>query len=290
MASENLIALIKVLRERTGAGMMDCKKALEASGNDVEKSIDWLREKGIAKQAAKASRIAAEGMASTYVEGNKAIILEVNCETDFVAKGDRYHALVENVAKQTLEANAKDIDSAKEITNQLFVDATVAMGEKINYRRFEYVEKQDGEEFGAYVHMGGKIAVVTVTSKNADVAKGLAIHIAANNPQYISMKDIPADVLEHERAITLEAAKNDEKLANKPENILRGIAEGKVRKMLAESVLEEQVYLMGDGTQTVGQYLKSVGVTLVKFVRYALGDGLEKRVDNFAEEVMKEAK
>lgn len=290
MASENLIALIKVLRERTGAGMMDCKKALEASGNDVEKSIDWLREKGIAKQAAKASRIAAEGMASTYVEGNKAIILEVNCETDFVAKGDRYHALVENVAKQTLEANAKDIDSAKEITNQLFVDATVAMGEKINYRRFEYVEKQDGEEFGAYVHMGGKIAVVTVTSKNADVAKGLAIHIAANNPQYISMKDIPADVLEHERAITLEAAKNDEKLANKPENILRGIVEGKVRKMLAESVLEEQVYLMGDGTQTVGQYLKSVGVTLVKFVRYALGDGLEKRVDNFAEEVMKEAK
>ena len=290
MASENLIALIKVLRERTGAGMMDCKKALEASGNDVEKSIDWLREKGIAKQAAKASRIAAEGMASTYVEGNKAIILEVNCETDFVAKGDRYHALVENVAKQTLEANAKDIDSAKEITNQLFVDATVAMGEKINYRRFEYVEKQDGEEFGAYVHMGGKIAVVTVTSKNADVAKGLAIHIAANNPQYISMKDIPADVLEHERAITLEAAKNDEKLANKPENILRGIVEGKVRKMLAESVLEEQVYLMGDGTQTVGQYLKSVGVTLVNFVRYALGDGLEKRVDNFAEEVMKEAK
>ena len=290
MASENLIALIKVLRERTGAGMMDCKKALEASGNDVEKSIDWLREKGIAKQAAKASRIAAEGMASTYVEGNKAIILEVNCETDFVAKGDRYHALVENVAKQTLEANAKDIDSAKEITNQLFVDATVAMGEKINYRRFEFVEKQDGEEFGAYVHMGGKIAVVTVTSKNADVAKGLAIHIAANNPQYISMKDIPADVLEHERAITLEAAKNDEKLANKPENILRGIVEGKVRKMLAESVLEEQVYLMGDGTQTVGQYLKSVGVTLVKFGRYALGDGLEKRVDNFAEEVMKEAK
>ena len=290
MASENLIALIKVLRERTGAGMMDCKKALEASGNDVEKSIDWLREKGIAKQAAKASRIAAEGMASTYVEGNKAIILEVNCETDFVAKGDRYHALVENVAKQTLEANAKDIDTAKEITNQLFVDATVAMGEKINYRRFEYVEKQDGEEFGAYVHMGGKIAVVTVTSKNADVAKGLAIHIAANNPQYISMKDIPADVLEHERAITLEAAKNDEKLANKPENILKGIVEGKVRKMLAESVLEEQVYLMGDGTQTVGQYLKSVGVTLVKFVRYALGDGLEKRVDNFAEEVMKEAK
>ena len=290
MASENLIALIKVLRERTGAGMMDCKKALEASGNDVEKSIDWLREKGIAKQAAKASRIAAEGMASTYVEGNKAIILEVNCETDFVAKGDRYHALVENVAKQTLEANAKDIDSAKEITNQLFVDATVAMGEKINYRRFEYVEKQDGEEFGAYVHMGGKIAVVTVPSKNADVAKGLAIHIATNNPQYISMKDIPADVLEHERAITLEAAKNDEKLANKPENILKGIVEGKVRKMLAESVLEEQVYLMGDGTQTVGQYLKSVGVTLVKFVRYALGDGLEKRVDNFAEEVMKEAK
>ena len=290
MASENLIALIKVLRERTGAGMMDCKKALEASGNDVEKSIDWLREKGIAKQAAKASRIAAEGMASTYVEGNKAIILEVNCETDFVAKGDRYHALVENVAKQTLEANVNDIDSAKEITNQLFVDATVAMGEKINYRRFEFVEKQDDEEFGAYVHMGGKIAVVTVTSKNADVAKGLAIHIAANNPQYISMKDIPADVLEHERAITLEAAKNDEKLANKPENILKGIVEGKVRKMLAESVLEEQVYLMGDGTQTVGQYLKSVGVTLVKFVRYALGDGLEKRVDNFAEEVMKEAK
>ena len=289
MASDNLIALIKVLRERTGAGMMDCKKALEATENDVEKAIDWLREKGIAKQAAKASRIAAEGMASTLVNGNEAIILEINCETDFVAKGDRFQALVGNVAKVTLEKKPACIDCARELTNQAFVDATVSMGEKLSYRRFEIVSKEEGQEFGAYVHMGGKIAVVTVTDKNAEVAKGLAIHIAANNPQYISMNDIPADVLEHERAVTLEAAKNDEKLANKPEKVLAGIVEGKVRKMLSESVLEEQVYLMGDGTQTVGQYLKSAGVKLVKFVRYGLGDGLEKRVDNFAEEVMKEA-
>jgi len=289
MASDNLIALIKVLRERTGAGMMDCKKALEANDCDVDKAIDWLREKGIAKQAAKQSRIAAEGMASTLVNGNEAIILEINCETDFVAKGDRFQALVNNVAKVTLENKPACIDCAKEAVNQLFVDATVSMGEKLNFRRFEIISKTADQEFGAYVHMGGKIAVVTVTDKNADVAKGLAIHIAANNPQYISMSDIPADVLAHERAVTLEAAKNDEKLANKPEKVLAGIVEGKVRKMLSESVLEEQVYLMGDGTQTVGQYLKSVGVKLVSFNRYGLGDGLEKRVDNFAEEVMKEA-
>ena len=281
-----MIELIKELRDRTGAGMMDCKRALEANDSDVEKAIDWLREKGIAKAQAKASRIAAEGLAGVVVEGNKAIILEVNCETDFVAKGERFHKLTDDCAKDTLAKGYKSVEEAKEGVAQLFAEATVAMGEKLDYRRFEIVEKSAEQGFGFYIHMGGKIATLVVLGKeDAELAKGLAMHIAANAPKYIAQEDIPAEVIAHEKAIALENMKNDPKMAGKPEAMLNGIADGKVKKLLAESVLGAQVYLI-DGEKTVAQVLNEKGNKVVKFIRFAVGEGIEKRKDDFAAEVM----
>ena len=286
----SMIELIKELRDRTGAGMMDCKKALEASGSDVEKAIDWLREKGIAKAQAKASRIAAEGLAGVVTNGNEAIIAEVNCETDFVSKGEKFHKLVDDVMDVTLKGKCADIEAAKEATKSLFTDATVSMGEKLDYRRFEIVNKTSAQGFGAYIHMGGKIATLVVLEKDdAELAKGLAMHIAANAPKYVSESDIPADVIEHEKAIAFETAKADPKLAGKPEQMLQGIVMGKVKKVLSESILLSQAYLL-DGEKSVAQVLKEKGNSVLKFVRYAVGEGIEKRQDNFAEEVMKEVK
>ena len=286
----SMIELIKELRDRTGAGMMDCKKALEASNSDVEKAIDWLREKGIAKAQAKASRIAAEGLAGVVVKGDKAIIAEVNCETDFVSKGEKFHKLVDDTMEVTLSKGCRSIEEAKEATKSLFTDATVSMGEKLDYRRFDVVTKSGSQEFGSYIHMGGKIATLVLLDKqDAELAKGLAMHIAANAPKYVSEADIPADVIEHEKAIAFETAKADPKLAGKPEAMLQGIVNGKVKKVLSESILLSQAYLL-DGEKSVAQVLKEKGANVVKFVRYAVGEGIEKRQDNFAEEVMKEVK
>ena len=286
----SMIELIKELRDRTGAGMMDCKKALEATNSDVEKAIDWLREKGIAKAQAKSSRIAAEGLAHVVVKGDKAIILEVNCETDFVAKGERFHKLVDDCAEATLSKGYASIEEAKTGVAQLFTDATVAMGEKLDYRRFEIVAKSGEQGFGSYIHMGGKIATLVVLEKDdAELAKGLAMHIAANSPKYVKAEDIPADVIAHEKAIALENMKNDPKMAGKPEAMLNGIADGKVKKLLADSVLGAQVYLL-DGEKGVAQVLKEKGNNVVKFVRFAVGEGIEKRKDDFAAEVMSQVK
>ncbi len=286
----SMIELIKELRDRTGAGMMDCKHALEESGEDVEKAIDWLRQKGIAKAQAKASRIAAEGLAEVQVNGNKAIICEINCETDFVSKGEKFHALVSESAKVTLEKGCTSLEEAKEATKSLFTDATVSMGEKLDYRRFEIVEKKASEGFGSYIHMGGKIATLVVLDKeDAEFAKGLAMHIAANAPKYIAEEDIPADVIAHEKQIALENMKEDPKMAGKPAQMLEGIANGKVKKILSESVLGSQAYLL-DGEKSVAQVAKEKGIKIVKFIRYSVGEGIEKRKDNFAEEVMKEIK
>ena len=286
----SMIELIKELRDRTGAGMMDCKKALEATNSDVEKAIDWLREKGIAKAQAKSSRIAAEGLAHVVVKGDRAIILEVNCETDFVAKGERFHKLVDDCAEATLSKGYASIEEAKTGVAQLFTDATVAMGEKLDYRRFEIVAKSGGQGFGSYIHMGGKIATLVVLEKeDAELAKGLAMHIAANSPKYVKAEDIPADVIAHEKAIALENLKNDPKMAGKPEAMLNGIADGKVKKLLADSVLGAQVYLL-DGEKSVAQVLKEKGNNVLKFVRFAVGEGIEKRKDDFAAEVMSQVK
>ena len=282
------VALIKQLRDRTGAGMTDCKKALEETNNDIEAACDWLREKGIAKAAKKSSRIAAEGTTLVVANGNEAVILEVNSETDFVAKSDAFKVLVKEVADLLLANKPANIEAAKELTAELFTNATVKIGEKLDLRRFEIVTKEDSETFGSYVHMGGKIsALLVLNGANAEIAQGLAMHIAANKPVYITTDDIPAEAIANETAIQMEASKTDEKLANKPANVLENIIKGKVSKYFAESVLVEQEYLLEPGTK-VGTYLKNHSLSVKKFIRYETGEGLAKRVENFAEEVQKQ--
>ena len=285
-----LIDLIKVLRDRTGAGLMDCKAALLANDEDVEKAADWLREKGLAKAAKKASRIAAEGLALTKTceACGKTVIIEVNCETDFVAKGDDFHALVDNVAGLILKNDCKDVEEAKKLSESLFADATVKMGEKFDLRRFVVINKEEGTTLASYIHMGGKIAVVVkLNGGTEELAKQLAMHIAANNPTYVSLADVPAEAKEHERGIQLEAAKQDPKLASKPAEFLNKILEGKINKFFSEQCLLAQPFLMDD-SKNVEQILKEANASVNTFVRYAVGEGIEKRVDDFASEVMKE--
>ena len=288
-----LIDLIKQLRDRTGAGLMDCKAALLNNDEDLDKATDWLREKGLAKAAKKADRIAAEGLALTKTceKCGKTVILEVNCETDFVAKGDAFKELVEGVAGTILKNEPKDVDAAKELTTGLFTDATVKMGEKFDLRRFEVIEKGNNFVY-TYIHMGGKIAVVVVLDKeDAELGKGLAMHIAANNPSYLNTDAIGADAIEHETKIQLEAAKQDPKLAGKPEEMLKKIIGGKVNKYFAEMVLVEQPYLLDtESGKKVGQVLQEKKANVIKYVRYQVGEGIEKRKDDFASEVMSQMK
>ena len=283
-----LIDLIKVLRDRTGAGLMDCKGALLANDCDLDKAADWLREKGLAKAAKKASRIAAEGLAvvETCSCCGRVIVLEINCETDFVAKGDSFKELCTEVAKLILKNRIETVEEAKVAAESLFADATVKMGEKFDLRRFEILEGP----VGSYLHNGGKIAVaVKLENHDEELAKHLAMHIAANNPTYVLESDIPAETLAHEKAIQAEAAKTDEKLANKPAAVLDKILDGKVKKFFAESTLEHQPFLMDD-SKTVGQLLKEKNAKIVKFIRYHVGEGIEKRQDDFASEVMSQVK
>lgn len=282
------VALIKQLRDRTGAGMTDCKKALEETNNDIEAACDWLREKGIAKAAKKSGRIAAEGTTYVLTSGNDAVILEVNSETDFVAKSDAFKDLVKEVANILLDKKPANVEEAKEVTKELFTNATVKIGEKLDLRRFEIFHKEDNQTFGSYIHMGGKISsLLILNGGNAEAAQGIAMHIAANKPTYLTTNDIPAEAVAQETAIQMEASKQDEKLANKPANVLENIIKGKVSKYFAESVLVEQDYLLEPGTK-VGAYLKNHSLSIIKFVRFETGEGLEKRVENFAEEVQKQ--
>ena len=288
---ESLIDLIKVLRDRTGAGLMDCKGALLANDCDLDKASDWLREKGLAKAAKKADRIAAEGLALAVScpKCGKTVVLEVNCETDFVAKGDAFREFVENIANIILKEEPKDVEAAKALTTELFADATVKMGEKFDLRRFTILPK-DNNVIASYVHMGGKIAVAVLLDQADEAfAKQIAMHIAANNPQYKTIDEVPADVRDHELEVQREAAKNDEKLANKPAQVLDKILEGKINKYFAEMTLEAQPFLMDD-SKTVGQVLKEKNVKVLAFVRYQVGEGIEKRKDDFASEVMSQAK
>lgn len=287
---------VKELRERTGAGMMDCKKALTECEGNMDKAIDWLREKGIAKAAKKSDRIAAEGLSRVAVEGNTAVIFEVNSETDFVAKNEQFLSLLEDIKsalfqaqpstlEEALQAPCKDSTVGDELTN-----ATAKIGEKITLRRFAVVKKSDEEAFGSYIHAGGKISALVVLKGNADdkVAKEIAMQIASMAPQYITRDDMPAEVVEHERKVQTEIVKNDEKLANKPEKVLAGIIEGKISKNLKDLCLVEQEFFLNPD-QKVGQYLKEHNVAVASFTRYLVGEGIEKRNDNFAEEVMSQA-
>lgn len=287
-------ALVKELREKTGAGMMDCKKALTETDGDIAKAIDWLRQKGISKAAKKADRIAAEGLSKVVIDGNKAIVVEINSETDFVAKNEQFLELLDKTCKTLINANATSVEEALTVAvdggtlNDLFVNATATIGEKITLRRFEVLTKTDDQVFGAYMHMGGKIsAVVVANGAKADVAKDMAMQVASMNPQYVSRANMPAEVVEHETNVQKEILKNDPKLASKPEKVLAGIIEGRVSKTLQEMCLVDQLFFKNQDIKC-SQYLKENGMEVVSFVKYTVGEGLEKREENFAEEVAKQ--
>ena len=290
-------SLVKELREKTGAGMMDCKKALTECEGDIEKAVDWLREKGIAKAAKKSGRIAAEGLTRAAVEGNTGVIFEVNSETDFVAKNDQFLALLDTI-QAALFANkpaaldaALACNTAEGTLQDVITNATATIGEKITLRRFAVVEKADDEFFGAYMHMGGKISVLTVLNgkEDAAVAKNMAMQIASMSPTYINRDEIPAEVVEHERGVQLNIMKEDPKMAGKPEQMLAKIIEGKISKHFKDQCLMDQEFFLNPD-QKVSQFLKENGADVKSFIRYAVGEGIEKREENFAEEVMSQIK
>ena len=279
-------ALVKELRDKTGAGMMDCKKALTECEGNLEAAVDWLREKGIAKAAKKQSRIAAEGLCEVAFDGNNAYLFELNSETDFVAKNEKFITLLQEVGAICIAKGANDAETV--LNNggeELIVNATATIGEKISFRRVERITKTDSQSFGFYKHMGGKIATVCVVEgEDAEVARDLSMHVTATKPLYISKNDVPADYIEKETHIQMELCKNDEKLAGKPEAALVKIVEGKVNKGLKEVCLLDQAYVKDPG-MTVEQFLASKKSAIVSFTRFEVGEGMEKRQDDFAAEV-----
>ena len=282
--------LVKQLRDQTGAGMMDCKKALEANNGDVKAATDWLREKGIAKAEKKQSRIAAEGLANIFIEGNKAVVLEINSETDFVAKNDEFKSMVENIGKAILASEAKTMDEANALEVEgstvadYIVTKTAKIGEKLSFRRFEVVTKADDEAFGSYLHNGGKIAVLTVIKgSNEAIAKDVAMQAAAMKPRYVFESDVPAEDVENERKVLKEQAMNE----GKPAEIAEKMVEGRMKKFYKENCLVNQLFIKDDSVD-VQTYLKNNSSELVSMTRYEVGEGLEKRVENFAEEVAKQ--
>ena len=281
-------SMVKELREATGAGMMDCKKALSECNGNMDEAANWLREKGIAKSAKKESRIAAEGLANIYVEGNKAVILEVNSETDFVSKNEEFKAMIDEIGNAILSGSAKDMDEAlalpsSEGTIQDLIVAKVAkIGEKLSFRRFEVVEKTDNDNFGAYLHMGGKIAVlVVVEGASEEVAKDVAMQAAAMKPKYVFVEDVPAEVLEEEKKVLKEQAMNE----GKPAEIAEKMVAGRINKFYKEICLTKQAFIK-DGDIDVETYVKNNKGSIKTMVRYEVGEGMQKREDNFAEEVM----
>ena len=283
---------VKELREKTGAGMMDCKKALEACEGDQAKAVDWLREKGIAKAAKKESRIAAEGLTEAVDSDNTAIIFEVNCETDFVTKSDKFQDLVKELRNNLISADCNTIDEAKEVkledgktVEERIVEATATIGEKISFRRFERVNKNDDEVFGIYSHMGGKItSVVVIKGDNKDVARDVAMQVCAMSPIAVNRDGVPADMVEHEKEVIKAEIKNDEKNKSKPEDIIEKMSVGRLNKFYKEICLEEQDFIKDSG-MTVKKYVESEKSEIVSMVRFAVGEGIEKRQENFAEEV-----
>ena len=282
---------VKELREKTGAGMMDCKKALEACEGNQDKAIDWLREKGIAKAAKKESRIAAEGLCQIKEDGNRAVMLEVNSETDFVAKNSEFTDFVDYLADKILESKASTVEEVLEVKdgsetiNDKLVALVSKIGEKISFRRFVVVEKAKDETFGTYKHMGGKIGVIVVVKgANEEVAKDVAMQAAAMNPIALNRDAVPTDIVDHEKEMIKAEMKNDPKNEKKPEDILDKMAVGKLGKFFKENCLVEQDFIK-DSSMTVEKYVSDNGGEIKSMVRYAVGEGIEKRQENFAEEV-----
>lgn len=281
---------VKELREKTGAGMMDCKKALTETDGDVVKAIDWLREKGIAKSAKKAGRIAAEGLTRVATDGNTGVVFEVNSETDFVAKNEQFLHLLDVIEKAMLAAKpasteeALAVETAEGTVNDLIVNATATIGEKISFRRVAVVEKADDEVFGSYMHMGGTISALAVVKGDATVAKNIAMQVASMNPVYATEADIPADAFEHEKQLQMQMMKEDPKMAGKPEKVLENILKGKVKKHFKDQCLADQEFFL-DTKKSVTQYLKEEKAEVKSFVRFQVGEGMEKKEEDFAAEV-----
>ena len=260
--------------------MLDCKKALEATDGSIDAAADWLREKGISKAAKKADRIAAEGIAAIKIEGNVAAIVEVNSETDFVAKNEEFTSMVEEILSAIVRNDVKTNEevlalSASEGTiNDLIINKTAKIGEKLSFRRFERVVKADDESFGDYIHMGGKIAVLTVVKgASAEVAKDVSMHSAAMRPAYVKSSDVPTEVLDKEKDIMREQLANEGKPADKIEQILVG----KVNKYYEEVCLENQIFVKAENKETVAKFVQNNGGSIVSMIRFEVGEGMEKR-------------
>lgn len=279
---------VKELREKTGAGMMDCKKALQETNGDMSKAVDWLREKGIAKAAKKEGRIAAEGITKIVTNEKSAVVVEVNSETDFVAKNEEFTSAVEKIANAILNSTANTMEEANELVVDgetiatMMVNLTAKIGEKLSFRRFVRLEKKDSEVFGTYSHMGGRIGViVTLEGANEEVAKDVAMHVAAMNPSYISRDLVDPSVLEHESKIIKEQAMNE----GKPAEIAEKMVAGRINKFYKEICLNEQPFVK-DGDINVETYVKNNGGKVVSMNRFEVGEGIEKRQEDFASEVM----
>lgn len=283
-------SMVKELREASGAGMLDCKKALEATNGNMEEAVNWLREKGISKAAKKASRIAAEGLAFSLIEGNKAVIVEVNSETDFVAKNEEFKSLVVVVAKAILDNSPSSVDEAMDIDidgkklSDVINEKIATIGEKLSFRRFEILEKEDSQIFGTYSHSGGRIVtVVVMDGDDSELAKDIAMQAAAMKPLYLSRDDVPTERLEKERAILTEQAENEGLDSNK----LPMIVNGRLNKFYEEVCLLDQGFIK-ENKMKVSKYVESKHSKIFDFVRYEVGEGLEKKEENFADEVMKQ--
>lgn len=282
--------MVKELREQTGAGMLDCKKALTETNGNMEEAITWLREKGISKAAKKQTRIAAEGLALAKVEGNKAVIVEVNSETDFVAKNPEFTGLVNDIADAILNSSVSTIEDAMKLEingtsiENMVIDKTATIGEKLSFRRFELVVKEDNQVFGTYSHMGGKIVTLAVLEgTDTDVAKDVAMQIAAMKPLYLDKDSVPSERVEKERNILTEQAENEGLDSNR----IPMIVNGRLNKFYEEVCLLDQGFVK-ENKMKVSKYVESKNMKVLSFVRYEVGEGMEKREENFADEVAKQ--
>ena len=283
---------VNELRSKTGAGMMDCKKALTECNGNMEEAIDWLRKKGIDKAAKKADRIAAEGLANIFTEGNKAAILEVNCETDFVTKNAEFVEMIEKIGGAILKGDTSNLEEINKLdvdgqTVEEYITAkTAKIGEKLSLRRAELITKSDEENFGTYLHMGGKIAVlVVVDGASVDVAKDVAMQAAAMRPKYLNKDEVPSEVIEKEREILKEQAINEGKSADIAEKMVNG----RIQKYYKENCLIHQAFVKENDID-IETYVKNNGGSVKSMLRYEVGEGMEKRSENFAEEVAKQIK
>lgn len=286
-------AMVKELRQKTGAGMLDCKKALEETNGDIEAAITLLREKGMAKAVKKADRIAAEGLTSVAIKDNEAVLFEVNSETDFVAKNAQFIDLVENLGQIFINSDVDSAEAALQLKDEsgktvedIILSATATIGEKISLRRVVRIKKEDGQGFGTYKHMGGRISVVTVLEKpDEELGKDIAMHVTVFNPQFLSKNDVDQKTVDTETHLIQEQIANDESLKDKPEKILSGIVQGRLNKTLSEIVLLDQGFVK-DPSISVAKHLKQANNNILNYVRLEVGEGIEKRVDDFAAEVM----